>query len=93
MVTPPLVHQSEVLAVTWSADRRYMATASEPYCARLGRSGDTGTVADWRNAFERGDYRLHGNGILVVRDPKAISVNSIPVVHSPAPTVHEASFE
>jgi WD40 repeat protein len=70
-VTPPFVHQSVVNAVAWSPDGRRVATASVANTARVWDvSRDTGTLADWRAALERCDYRLNNDGVLVTRDPK-----------------------
>ena len=69
-LTPPLAHKAAVLAVAWHPDGQRVVTASGDHTARVWNvSWDTGTLADWRAALERCDYRLIGDGVLVLRDP------------------------
>jgi WD40 repeat protein len=66
-VTPPLAHEDRVTAVVWSPDGKRLATASDDKTARVWDvSWDDGTLDDWRTALERCDYRLNGDGVLVL---------------------------
>jgi WD40 repeat protein len=77
-VTPPLAHEGEVVAVAWSPDGTRVATASGDKTARVWNvSWDDGTLADWRAALERCDYRLNGDGVLVLARTIA-PVSSLP---------------
>jgi WD40 repeat protein len=78
-VTPPFAHKAAVLAVAWSPDGRRLATASGDQTARVWDvSWDMGTIADWQATLERCDYRLIGDGVLVVRDPRVPAASRSP---------------
>jgi hypothetical protein len=60
-----------------------VATASDDQTARVWDvSWDTGTLADWRAALERCDYRLNDDGVLIARDPKTLAP-SLPPSRAP----------
>jgi WD40 repeat protein len=67
-VTPPLAHEDEVKAVAWSPDgKRVTTAASGGNAARVWDvSWDDGTLADWRTALKRSDFRLNRDGALVL---------------------------
>jgi len=66
-VTPALAHEGVVTAVAWSPDGKRVAKASGDKTARVWNvSWDDGTLAEWRTALERCDYRLNSDGVLVL---------------------------
>jgi WD40 repeat protein len=77
-VTPALAHEVMVTAVAWSPDGKRVATASWNNTAQVwDASWDAGTLADWRTALKRCDYRLNDDGVLVLAGTIA-QVSSLP---------------
>jgi len=68
-VTPPLEHQGTINVVAWSPNGMRLMTASDDKIAQVWDvPRDTGSLADWRAALERSDYRLNDDGMLIVRN-------------------------